>query len=472
MGGLNFPNSAAMTDDSATPWYRLLNRHHWFVFIMASLAWMFDCLDQQLFNLARDSAMAQFFGKGSPEATKYGGIATAIFVAGWAMGGLIFGTVGDRVGRARMLTITVLMYSLFTGLSAFSKGFVDFAVYRFITGLGVGGVFGLAVALVADTLPDRARPHALGLFQALSAVGNVTAALIAIVVGWMEATQRIRPGSSWSSLFLIGAAPAFLVVFIAWKMKEPEKWVRAREAGQNGGAKMGSYGELLGNERWSGRAWAGLVLCLSGVVGVWGIGFFSPKLIGDVLNRALASEVKPEEIDGYKTIWKGITLMMQNVGAFLGMMTFTKLAGRYGRKPVFAVAFLAALVSTFVCFRYLETRSQIFWMIPLMGFCQMSLFAGYAIYLPELFPVNLRSTGTSFCYNVGRFIAAAGPWTLGYLAVWLAQGSSDAAKLEGFREACCWMSLIFLVGMAALKFLPETKGRLLPEDEDAAAAAR
>ena len=456
-----------MSEPHDTPWYRLLNRHHWFVFIMASLAWMFDCLDQQLFNLARDSAMETFFGKGSKEATKYGGVATAIFVAGWAMGGLIFGAVGDRIGRARMLTLTVLMYSLFTGLSAFSKGFTDFAIYRFVTGLGVGGVFGLAVALVADTLPDKARPHALGLFQALSAVGNVTAALIAVAVGWMEATQRITPGSSWSNLFLIGAAPAFLVVFIAWKMKEPEKWVRAKAAGAANGTRMGSYGDLLGNSRWNGRAWAGLILCLSGVVGVWGIGFFSPKLIGDVVGRALKTEVKPEELDGYKTIWKGITLMMQNIGAFLGMMAFTRAASRFGRKPVFMVAFAAALLSTFICFRYLDSRSQIFWMIPLMGFCQMSLFAGYAIYLPELFPVQLRSTGTSFCYNVGRFIAAAGPWTLGYLSVWLTVGDTPAAQLQGFRDASCWMSLIFLVGMLALKFLPETKGRPLPEDEPA-----
>lgn len=451
--------------DPNTPWWKLLNRHHWFVFSIASLAWMFDCLDQQLFNLARDSAMDSFFGKGSKEATKYGGIATAIFVAGWAMGGLIFGSVGDRIGRAKMLTITVLMYSLFTGLSAFSTGFTDFAIYRFITGLGVGGVFGLAVALVADTLPDRARPHALGLFQALSAVGNCTAATIAVIVGWMEATQRIKPGSSWSSLFLIGAAPALLVVIIAVKLKEPEKWVKAKADGKAAGTRMGAYSDLLGDVRWRTRAWAGLALCLSGVVGVWGIGFFSPKLIGDVVGRALKAEVKPEELEGYKTMWKGITLFMQNIGAFLGMITFTKMAARYGRKPVFVVAFIAALLSTYLVFRYLDNRSQIFWMIPLMGFCQLSVFAGFAIYLPELFPVTLRSTGTSFCYNVGRFIAAAGPWTLGYLAVWLTMGDTDSAKLEGFRDACCWMSLVFLVGLMALPFLPETKGRPLPEDE-------
>jgi pyruvate/2-oxoglutarate dehydrogenase complex dihydrolipoamide dehydrogenase (E3) component len=115
-------------------------------------------------------------------------------------------------------------------------------------------------------------------------------------------------------------------------------------------------------------------------------------------------------------------------------------------------------------------------MIPIMGFCQMSVFAGYAIYLPELFPVSLRSTGTSFCYNVGRFLAAAGPYSLGQLSVWLtpavAAAALDtekaAAKLQGFRDACCWMSLVFIVGIIAVRFLPETKGLPLPEDQDAA----
>src|SRR6184192_1597224 len=136
------------------PWWRQLNRYHWFVFAMASLAWLFDCLDQQLFLLARDPAIRAL------KAVAFdpnGAYATSVFVAGWATGGLIFGAVGDRFGRAKTLAFTILLYSLCTGLSAFSKGWVDFALYRFTTGLGVGGVFGLAVALVADSLPDRSR---------------------------------------------------------------------------------------------------------------------------------------------------------------------------------------------------------------------------------------------------------------------------------------------------------------------------
>jgi MFS family permease len=161
------------------------------------------------------------------------------------MGGLIFGAVGDRIGRARTLTLTVLLYSLFTGLSALATSVGMFEIFRFITGLGVGGVFGLSVALVADSLPDRARPHALGLLQALSAVGNITAGLIAILVGWLE-TSRITPGSAWRWMFMIGALPAFLCVFIQMRLKEPEKWVAARAAGKVTGVRFGSYVALLG----------------------------------------------------------------------------------------------------------------------------------------------------------------------------------------------------------------------------------
>lgn len=433
---------------------------------MASLAWLFDCLDQQLFILARPAAMTELLRQGQ-DPKFYGGLATAIFVAGWAVGGLVFGAVGDRIGRARTLTITVLMYSVCTGLSAFSHGFYDFAAYRFITGLGVGGVFGLSVALVADSLPDRARPHALGLLQSLSAVGNVTAGLIAVLVGWLEMSS-IKPGSAWRYMFVIGALPAFLCVFIQLRLREPEKWVKAKLAGQATGVRFGSYSALLGDGRWRSRAIFGLVLCVSAVVGLWGIGFFSPDLTNDVVGRILKAENIPaEKLAGSRTMWTGFNMIIQNLGAFAGMMTFTHLAGRYGRKPVFAITLVCAMLATMGYFRYMNQRSDIYWMPAVMGFFQLGLFAGFAIYLPELFPVSLRSTGTSFCYNVGRFIAASGPFTMGHLTARLAEGAGNdpAAKLEAFRTAACWMSLVFLVGLVALPFLPETKGRPLPEDE-------
>src|SRR2546423_865611 len=449
----------------AGPWWREFTRYHWFVFAMATLAWMFDCLGQQLFILARPGAIAELAKPGT-DLKQAAGITTAIFMAGWAMGGLIFGSVGDRIGRAKTLSLTVLLFSVFTGLCGFATSVPMFAFLRFITGLGVGGVFGLSVALVADSLPDRARPHALGLLQALSAVGNVTAGSIAVFVGWLE-TSHIKPGSAWRWMFIIGALPAFLCVFIQMRLKEPEKWATARAAGKVTGVRFGSYVALLGDVRWRSHALVGLLLCISAVIGLWGIGFFSPELINDVIGRALKAEGIPAAKQaGFRTIWVGINMIIQNAGAFAGMMVFTKLASRYGRKPVFAVAYVCSMISTVAVFQFLNQRSDIFWMIPIMGFFQLSLFAGFAIYLPELFPVSLRSTGTSFCYNVGRFIAAAGPLFMGQLTVWLASGATTAdQKLQAFRNACGWMSGVFVLGLIVLPFAPETRGRPLPEDE-------
>src|SRR6476660_3291776 len=182
----NSPAVSAPSEPESGPWYRELTRYHWFVLVVAALGWLFDTMDQQLFNLARVPAMRELLS--SPElgpaddnaVAKYGGYATSIFLIGWASGGLAFGVLGDRIGRAKTMLLTILLYSLFTGLSAFSTGFYDFAFYRFLTGLGVGGEFAVGVALVAEVMPERARAYALGLLQALSAVGNITAAGISM----------------------------------------------------------------------------------------------------------------------------------------------------------------------------------------------------------------------------------------------------------------------------------------------------
>jgi MFS family permease len=431
---------------------------------MASLAWLFDCLDQQLFLIARGDAMRSLLPKGV-DTNAYGAYATTVFVAGWATGGLIFGAVGDRIGRAKTLTLTVLMYSVFTGLSALSTGWLDFAIYRFVTGLGVGGVFGLAVALIADALPDKARSGALGMLQALSAVGNVTAGLIGMWVGKLVAGKSISPDWSWKLMFLIGALPAFLCVFIQMRLKEPEKWVHAREEGRKTGVAFGSYVSLFSHPRWRRSALLGMVLCIAGVIGLWGIGFFAPELVGPIIERDLQNQgLSPEMISGEKTKWVGINMIVQNIGAFFGMLAMTKLAQSLGRRKAFAIAFIAALIATIGFYQFFNGKGDI-WMSAIMGACQLALFAGFAIYLPELFPTRLRSTGTSFCYNVGRFIAASGPFTLGHLQAALKEGAVTAdAKIDAFRMACTYMSAIFLLGLLVLPFLPETKDKPLPED--------
>ena len=202
------------TGTNNIPWWKELTRYQWFVFVVASLGWLFDTMDQQLFNLARKPAVTELLAAGSTASPSSGavaynaGFATMIFMIGWALGGIFFGILGDRIGRAKTMMLTVLCYSAFTGLSALSTGVLDFSIYRFLTGLGVGGQFAVGVALVAEVMSDRARPFALGLLQALSAVGNMMAAVASIVLGKLEEAGTI--GSAWRAMFLIGLAPAVL----------------------------------------------------------------------------------------------------------------------------------------------------------------------------------------------------------------------------------------------------------------------
>ena len=447
-----------MTQQSQ-PWWRLLTREHWFVFTIASLAWFFDCLDQQLFNLARDGAMEQLLPT-KAMAIEYAPYTTSVFLVGWAIGGLFFGALGDRFGRARILTFSVLLYSISTGLNALSTGFVDFCVYRFLTGTGVGGVFGLAVALVADTVHDEARPPALGLLQSLSTVGNITAGLLGMGIGMLALRELLPFGlKAWQTMFLVGAAPAFLCVFILGGLKEPKKWVDAKAAGTKTGVKFGSYKVLLTHPRWRRHAWAGLAICSAGIIGLWGVGNFHPKIVRTIVETHLAAQnFSPEKLASEKTFWASMGLLLQNIGAFIGMMTLSKIAQVRGRKFAFALSLIIAFGSTILVFKGMREFSQIFWMIPLMGFGQLSVFAVYAIYLPELFPTSLRSTGTSFCYNVGRLIAATAPFTVGQIT------RSLGGNIESFRTAGMIVSVVLLLGLLVLPFLPETKDQPLPED--------
>ncbi len=483
-------------------WWQELNRYHWFVLVVAALGWLFDCLDQQLFILARPAAMRELLPKlDDPAAFEqsikiYGNYATSIFLAGWALGGVVFGMLGDRWGRAKTMMITILLYSAFTGLSALSTGFWDFAFYRFLTGLGVGGEFAVGVALVAEVMPARARPRCLSVLQALSALGNMSAAFINLGLGVAEEHGLVS--SPWRIMFLIGAVPALLAVVIRRRLKEPEQWQQARRDDVIT-KQLGSYTELFRTPIWRKHALLGLVLACSGVIGLWAVGFFTPDLMRRVQRKGVAQQVYseriaragsdttlienlktlselenqkspkvPEEllalkkevdpaINGRLSKWGSYTSLVINIGAFFGMFGFGWLSERIGRKPTFAMAFVAAFLSTASVFWFLRDFTQLFWLVPLMGFCQLSLFAGYAMYFPELFPTRLRSTGTSFCYNVGRFVAAIGPIIQAELIKLFAE------QEESLRYAGVVMSVVFLMGLLVLPFLPETKGKPLPE---------
>ena len=339
--------------------------------------------------------------------------------------------------------------------------------FRFLTGLGVGGEFAVGVALVAEVMPDRARAYALGWLQALSAIGNITAALISISLGLVEDVGVSR----WRIMFILGTLPALLAIVIRARLKEPEKWSQAKGQGPDQLEKeLGSLKELFGNPRWRKNTLAGMAMAFAGVVGLWGIGFFSADLVRRVFSKHFESQGLTAELVNQKlTLWTGINSLVLNIGAFFGIHAYSKLTNtKLGRKPTFAIFYVAAMFWTAFTFWNLDKFSEIFWMIPIMGFFQIALFGGFAIYFPELFPTRLRSTGTSFCYNVGRLVAAIGPFTLGYLTKNVFAGTAQigAGVIDDsmpYRYAGVVMCSFFLIGLIALPFAPETKGKPLPE---------
>lgn len=543
-----------------------VTQYHWLVFILAAAGWLFDCMGQRIFVLAREPAFRELLGATATDGdVKYwGGMATFILMIGWATGGILFGMMSDKYGRVKAMVATLLAYTIFSGLSGIARTGVEFLVYRFLCGLGVGGMFGAATTLLAESVPPRFRTTALGWMQALSACGNMLASGL---------SMQFNPGtenlwgrfSGWQVLFFVSVAPALLAVPMIFILKEPESWKKAKAEALTGGAakKVGRMSDLFSHPRWRKSTIIGVCLGVAGMVGLWGIAFFSPELITTALkNRALQAQeiVKPaelclalkaapntavahlkgklspemrkqiEQVENGKEVpaatqaallpelnrlmqgeslysaeaFKPVTLktntmnlaqlvakqgeqqdvaflnrqlveqvfpgtltglqktidktrsrgtMLQDVGSLLGMLTFTFIAAYFNRRTAFLVAFIFCLGAVSYVFYSLKTEADVYWMLPLMGFGTLSVFAGYSIYFPEIFPTRLRGTGVGFCYNTVRYLAAPFPFLLGALST-----------IMPFRTVAIMMSSIYLVGIVALIWAPETKGKPLPED--------
>ena len=474
-------------DASASlPWYRGLTGHHWFVLVVCWLGWFFDTMDQQLFILARRPAINDLLGRGAAaeDVTYYSGIATTALMLGWATGGIVFGILGDRWGRAKTMLLTILVYSLFTGLSALSVTWIDFSVYRFLTGMGVGGEFAVAVSMVAEVVPARSRPYALGFLQSLAAIGNMTAACISFLIPPRSVVFGL-PG--WRVMFLIGIVPALLVVIVRRRLKEPESWVRAKEANARGEAQqraqqLGSVKELFGDRRWRGNVIVGIILGLAGIMGLWGIGFWLPELVREAVLVPTAAALAAADptmtqvaITGAIAAAKAnqdwhvsLAMLLFNGAAAVATYLFAVLMGRVGRRPAFALIFILALVSVFGVFGFMTKASQVWWMAPLLGIGTLTIFGGYSIYFPELFPTRLRATGVGFCYNTARYLAATAPFTLGLLSTVYVHShptilSSLGSHDSPFRYAAFTVAAVFLIGLIILPFAPETKDKPLPE---------
>ena len=353
----------------------------------------------------------------------------------WAIGGILFGVFADRFGRARTLMVTILIYALFTGLAALSHTWWQLALFRFITALGIGGEWAAGAALVAEVWPEDKRTRAAGLLQSAWAGGFLVAAVLNLLLR----------DHSWRVMFVVGIAPAIVAVFVFLWVKEPERWVKAStEAKRSNNRPSWKLAELFTPGLIRGTL-VGSGLAFVAVFGLWGATNWTPTLIRALpdLHDLSASELTSRV--SYAT-------MLLNVGALAGYFSFGPLADRFGRRRVFALMCLGSLVMLPVTFLTPRTYVAVLFLLPLLGFFNNGIFSGFPIYLPELYPTRIRATGAGFCFNIGRVLAAAGPFVTGYLVT----------ALGSFGLAVCVVALIYLVGLLILPFALETKGQPLP----------
>ncbi len=430
---MDTPSSSPSTDSE--PWYAHVTRYEWLVLAIASAGWMFDAFEGQLFNITRDQLLADLLrvSRDSPEIQRWGDLMLAIFLVGGTLGGVVFGSLADRYGRKPTMVATILLYSIFSGLTYFATEIWHVGVLRFLVALGVGGEWAVAAALVAEVFPPRARAHASGIFHSTSVLGT-----------WLAAIAGLLVGAQWRYAYLIGILPALLVLWVRQGVEEPESWRRAGREQR----RLGSFRELFSHRDWARSAIFGLVLAAVGLGTFWGVTVAGQDLTRSLLIRdgMSAEQASPKAKFAYGIV--------QATGGGLGLLAFGPLAVRLGRRPTFATMLIGSMLIVPITCYLPQTYGQMLAILPLYGFFTLSIHAGFAIYFPELFPSHLRATGTGFCFNGGRLLAAP---------ILILSGALKSWPGLDLRSAVCILSTLFALGLVVLCVLPETKGRPLPE---------
>jgi MFS family permease len=371
----------------------------------------------------------------------YAGGVIGLTLLGWGIGGMLGGILADYIGRKRTMMIAILAYSLTTGLSAFAWNWESFAVLRLIVGIAIGSEWATGTSIVAELWPDKARGKAAGLMQCGLGIGFFVASLVWLSVG------KLGP-DAWRYMYFIGVLPALFTLWMRAGIPESEKWQHAaaerRAARERGHRVRFTLVELFSLPEVRRRTIFAFLLSLTTTLTWWGISAWLPPYVASVAGKA--------GLPGPQ--WASYAGMAYNVGAILGYISLGFFADLWGRKPI-ALGFVAlAWLTTPVVFLWTHDLNLLLLAAAVNGFFSLGLYSWMPVWLPELFPTRIRATGVAFVFNSPRFIAWLGPLIAGWLV----------ANMGGFSNAAMTMALIYLVGLLSAPFLPETRGKPLPED--------
>jgi MFS family permease len=413
---------------------RAESRGAWTSLASASAAWAFDAMDFQIFTLVLVPSVSALVASHDPAVVAFtGGLIVAWKLVAVGLGGIGFGIVADKIGRARTMVITVLIYSVFTGLSSLAQTWWQLAALQALAGIGIGGEWAAGAALLAESWPERTRARALVVMQASFAVGFFLAALLNLVVGPI----------GWRFVFLAGAAPALLTLFVRLFVPESRRWLAVRDQYRSekskpaGSPAPGTFAAIFAPPI-RRRTIVGLSVTAAMMTGA-----FAAALLLPIWIRVL---VGPDKAQLAITATSRC-FMLINVGAIAGYLTAMWLGDAIGRRwSYFAMAIGCAAANLFM-FSQIETIAGLLRFAPIFGFFAVGGFATFAIYLPELFPTRLRATGPGFCWNMARIITAAGPLTTGAIV-----GAVGSAALAG-----ALVTGVYVVGLIAIWFGPETR---------------
>lgn len=431
-----------------------MNGYQWTVLFAAWLGWGFDVFDGLLFNYVAPNCVPTLLKipLGTPAAKaatlQWGGILTSILLLGWAVGGILFGRITDRLGRTRTLLITMALYSLGTAACAAAPNIWVLMLCRIASSLGIGGEWAAGASMVAEVVPEKRRVEAGALLYTSAPMGL----FLATFVTWQIAGVHFRgsPEISWRYVFLFGLVPAAVAFIVRIFLKEPERWKHV--AGASAPPRM----RELFTPGYRHLTISGVAMAITALIMWWSCNAFIPTVsVGLAQVTARTLELGKDATTALAESWKAIATNWFNLGGLIGTLLTVPVAKRFGRRTMFAIYFLASAIAIMAAFGLkLEPRTRLFMYFPI-GLAVFGVFGSFTYYLPELFPTRLRGTGAGFCYNIGRVLAAGGPFLVGSIA------ARGVDSLQSAMTALFWVGIVPLAGLLAMPWVVETKGREL-----------